>query len=52
MGVSINRHKILGTRKGSYITAPLDLAYSNLYSVEFDGSDDYLVRSLQSLFLL
>ena len=45
MGVSINRHKILGIKKGSYITAPLDLAYSNLYSVEFDGSDDYLVKA-------
>ena len=45
MGDSINKHKILGLKRGSYITAPLTSAYSNLYSVEFDGSDDYLVNS-------
>jgi len=45
MGVSINKHKIVGVKRGSFITAPLALPYSNLYSVEFDGSDDYLIKS-------
>ena len=45
MGVSINKHKIVGFKRGSFITSPLASPYSNLYSVEFDGSDDYLVKS-------
>ena len=42
MGVSINTNKTLGVSRGSKIIAPQTSAFTNVYSTDFDGVDDYV----------
>lgn len=49
MGVSINTNKTLGVSSGSKIIAPQISDFTNTYSTDYDGVDDYITMGIDTL---